>query len=73
MLQQQKAQAPYISNLATGSEPLKKLVMVKELRSYYGQLKYMFVWNTERRQHLHAKRGHVVTFWNSVNSHHLQL
>lgn len=71
MLQQQKAQAPYVSNLATGSEPSKKLVMLKELRSYHGiwSIKIHVVWNTERRQ---AKRGHVVTFWNSV-SHHLQL
>lgn len=66
MLQQQKAQGPCINYLATGSEPLKKLVMQEECRSYHGilSIKIHAVWNRERKQHLHGKRGHVVTFWN---------
>lgn len=63
MFQQQKAQGPYINYPATSSEPLKKLVM----QGYHGilSIKIHTVWNRERRQHLHAKGGHVVTFWNS--------
>lgn len=73
MLQQQKAQGPYISYLATDSELLRKLVMLEESKSYHEilSIKIHVVWNRAGRQHLHAKKGHVVTFWNSVNSHHL--